>query len=131
MAIKSLLYFTLLLYFLYIKYNFHIGWSHFLLLVQGLINLGRDLASSSLELTDEVGAVLDIVDLVHDHHLHNNINNPATQTHNLRYRVLHPGLVVVGVGLGSHLEVEGPENSLGEDGVVPDLVPLVGLAKLL
>ena len=69
MAIKSLLYFTLLLYFLYIKYNFHIGWSHFLLLVQGLINLGRDLASSSLQLRDDVGTVLVIVDLLHHYHL--------------------------------------------------------------
>ena len=54
-----------------------------------------------------------------------NINNP------LHYRVLHPGLVVVGVGLGSHLEVEGPEGGLGEDGVVPDFVPLVSLPELL
>ena len=45
--------------------------------------------------------------------------------------MFHPGLVVVGVGLGSHLEVEGAEGSLGEDGVVPDLVPLESLPEIL
>ena len=45
--------------------------------------------------------------------------------------MLHSGLVVVGVSLGSHLEVEGPEGSLGEDGVVPLFVPLEGLSELL
>ena len=51
------------------KYNFHLGRSHFLLLVQRRINLGRDLESSSLKLIDESPAVLGIVDLVHRHHL--------------------------------------------------------------
>ena len=46
--------------------------------------------------------------------------------------MLHPGLVVVGVSLGSHLEVERAEGSLGEDGVVPDLIaPFESLSELL
>ena len=45
--------------------------------------------------------------------------------------MLDSGLVVVGVSLGPHLEVEGPEGSLGEDGVVPGFVPLVSLPELL
>ena len=60
-----------------------------------------------------------------------NINYPEQQPV-LHYRVLHPGLVVVGVSLGFHLEVEGAEGCLGEDGVVPDLViPLESLPELL
>ena len=51
------------------KNNFHLGRSHFLLLVQRPINLGRDLEASSLKLIDEGAAVLGIVDLVHRHHL--------------------------------------------------------------
>ena len=41
----------------------------FLILVQRLINLGRDLVSSGLELLDESNTVLAIVHLVHHHHL--------------------------------------------------------------
>ena len=41
------------------------------------------------------------------------------------------GLVVVGVGLGSHPEVEGLEGSGGEDAVVLDLIPLESLSELL
>ena len=47
------------------------------------------------------------------------------------YRVLHSGLIVVGVGLGSHPEVEGPECRLAEDAVVSSLVPLEGISKFL
>ena len=115
---------------LYIKLQFFLGWSYFLF-VQRLINLGRDLASSSLELFDEGGAVLVIVNLVHHHHLQQQQYNSVAETHNLRYRVLHPRLVVVGVSLGPHLEVKGPEGSLGEDVVVLHLVPLESLPEIL
>ena len=45
--------------------------------------------------------------------------------------MLHSGLIVVSVGLGSHPEVEGPEGALREDAVVPPLVPLEGVSELL
>ena len=75
--------------------------------------------------------MLHVVHLVHHHHLQQQHYNSVGETHNLRYRVLHPRLVVVGVSLGPHLEVEGPEGSLGEDGVVPLFVPLECLPELL
>ena len=75
--------------------------------------------------------MLHVVHLVHHHHLQQQHYNSVGETHNLRYRVLHPRLVVVGVSLGSHLEVEGPEGSLGEDRVVPLFVPLESLPELL
>ena len=75
--------------------------------------------------------MLHVIHLVHHHHLQQQHSNSVGETHNLRYRVLHPRLVVVGVSLGPHLEVEGPEGSLGEDGVVPGFVPLVGIPELL
>ena len=55
----------------------------------------------------------------------------SLKTLNLRYRVLDSGLVVVGVSLGPHLEVKGPEGSLGEDVVVLHLVPLESLPEIL
>ena len=47
------------------------------------------------------------------------------------YRVLHSGLIVVGVGLGPHPEVVRAEGGGGEDPVVSGLVHLEGLAQLL
>ena len=45
--------------------------------------------------------------------------------------MLDSGLVVVGVGLGSHPEAVCPEGSSGEDTVVLDLIPLESVSKLL